>query len=186
MERNPERSLADKISEGRLIEEYLSDLTYRRRLSPRTVKSYRSDIYPFAEFIEIEKKSSMSRCTRDDVLDYLVECENIGRSKAARSRILSALRGLYSFLKQKGRIENSPVDGLKGSVNRGMLPDILTRDEMVSVLTACRSGDKYHRRTGMITELMYATGMRVSEAVGLRMEHIIALVVVILVILRSF
>jgi len=172
MERNPEKSLADKISEGRLIEEYLSDLTYRRRLSARTVRSYKTDIISFAEFIEFERKSSLTRCSREDVLAYLVEIEMAGKVNSTRARLLSALRGFYSYLKQKGRVVVSPVEGFKGSASHGKLPEVLTREEMDSLLDECRKGDKYRRRDGMIIELMYATGMRVSEAVKVRLEHV--------------
>jgi len=172
MELKSESSLAEKISEGRLIEEYLSDLAYRRRLSLATVKAYKSDIMLFAEFIEVERKSSLSKCSRDDILAFMVESEKAGKSKSTRARSLSSLKGFYSFLKTKGRVTVSPVEGLKGSVRRGKLPNVLTKDEMKILLECCRHGDKYQCRNGMIIELMYATGMRVSEAVGLRLENL--------------
>jgi len=167
------QTLTQTIGDGRLVEEFLTDLAYRRRVSPLTVESYRHDLERFTGFLAEQRGRSVLQCLREDVLGFLVECREKGESARTRSRRLSCLRGFFSFLKSRGRIAEAPTSGLKGARIPEVLPHVLSREEIEKLLRAGRSGSKVQRRNGMILELMYATGMRVSEAVKLRVEHIL-------------
>lgn len=86
---------------------------------------------------------------------------------------MSCLRGFFGFLKDKGRVYEVPAEGIKNTKVPEVLPKVLSRDEMAKLLRAGRAGEKIERRAGMLLELMYATGLRISEAVELRLEHVL-------------
>jgi integrase/recombinase XerD len=171
--RQPGKRLSEALSDGRLAEEFLSDIAYRRRMSPNTVEAYRSDLRKFLAYLSEERSTSATKCDRKDVLSYLVACEREGDTARTRARRKSSLSGFFAFLKQKGRIDEIPLAGLKSVKLPEVLPKVLSREEMEALLEAGRKGGKIQRRAGMLLELMYATGVRISEAVGLRLEHLL-------------
>jgi len=175
------KSLTDVVSDGRLADEYLNDLRYRRRVSPNTVESYRSDLKRFLNFLSSDRGVSAIRCGREDVLSFIVRCEQDGDGPRTRARRMSCLRGFFDFLKDKGRIDSMPIEGLKNVKVPRALPKVLSGEEMQRLLWAGRTGSRTQRRTGMLLELMYATGLRISEAVKLRLEHLLLEDAVILV-----
>ncbi len=166
-------TLNEAIADGRLVDEYLNELAYRRRSSPRTVESYKSDLNLFLCFLSAGRGKGVLKCKRDDVLAFIVACSESGEVARTRARRLSTIKGFYSFLKRRGRIDETPTAGLKGAKIPDVLPEVLSSEDMEVLLEAGRTGTKTQRRVGMIIELMYATGLRVSEAVGLRLEHIV-------------
>ncbi len=163
----------DALEDGRLCEDYLNDLAYRAQGSPSTVSSYRSDLKRFTHFLQSERKKSVTRCDRDDVLAFLADSRAKGESARTMARRLSCIKGFFAFLKDSGRVSESPAEGIKGSKIPEVLPKVLKEEEMQRVLRAGRTGETTQRRAGMLVELMYATGLRVSEAVTLRMEHLL-------------
>jgi len=167
------KSLTGVVMDGRLAEDYLSDLAFRRRVSPKTVDSYRSDLKKFLGFLSSRQRIGVIQCERKDILAFIVTCEREGDSTSTRARRMSSLRGFFGFLKDKGRIDEVPVAGLKNAKVPDVLPKVLRRDEMEKLLRTGRSGEKIERRAGMLLELMYATGLRISEAVELRLEHVL-------------
>lgn len=108
--------------------------------------------------------------TRQDVEAYIVACEAEGLSKATRARRLSALRQLYRFAHEEGWREDNPALRIKGPGATQRLPKTLTEDEVDRLITAARSlgrGAEDRLRNRCMMELLYATGMRVSELVSL-------------------
>ena len=168
----PPPDLIQALSDGRLAQDFLDDLSYRRRASSLTVGAYKSDLKIFSGFL-LETGKSITSCSRDDIVEFLVACQGDGDSARTRSRRLSCLRSLYSFLKHEGRIDLNPVTGLQGTSIPAILPKVLSREEMTLLLQAGRTGGVGQRRAGMLLELLYATGIRISEAVNLRIEHVL-------------
>jgi integrase/recombinase XerD len=166
-------NLVAAISDGRLVEDFLQDCEYRKRSSKNTVESYRSDLKKFIEFIAVENKTSLTRCSREDIVAFFRSLELDGETCRTRSRRLSCLRRFFGFLKEKGRISELPTTGLRNPKIPKNLPKTLSSLEIKKLLDEGRKGDKLQRRTGIMLEVMYATGMRVSEMVGLRLEHLL-------------
>jgi len=173
MSKSSPQSLDAYLSDGRVLEDYLGNLRYRRRASDKTVDSYRSDLEMFLSFLSSERNVNAGISKKEDIVEFLIDCKNRGERARTRARRLSSIKGFFSFLKEKGRIDSLPTNGLKGAKIPDILPKVLTRKDMYLLLGAGRKGTKTQRRTGMILELMYATGMRVSELVSIRMEHFV-------------
>ena len=160
------------LSESRLIEDFLDDLRFRRRLSENTVKAYRSDLRFFQAFLYDSARASLLHCSRDHVLSFLIHSAEKGESTRTRLRRLSSLRGFFAFLLHTGRRDSTPFAALRASSPSLTLPDVLSKSQIQLLLKTGRKGSKVQRRTGILLELMYAAGLRVSEAVKLKLENV--------------
>ncbi len=107
---------------------------------------------------------------RSDVEDYLVDCDMRGLSRATRARRLSAIRQLYRFAFEEGWRPDNPAIQIRGPGRQRRLPSTLSEDEVERLLAASRDvgrSEEDRIRNACLLELLYATGMRVSELVGL-------------------
>lgn len=134
-----------------------------------TQLAYGRDLKDFATWLA-RKASTFNKATRQDVETYLIFCESEGLSKATRARRLSSIRQLFRFAHDEGWCDENPAIRIKGPGLGKKLPSTLSRDEVELLLDAARTKgatetDRLRNRAMM--ELLYATGMRVSELVEL-------------------
>ena len=134
-----------------------------------TLLAYGRDLKDFIDWLA-RHGHALPTASRDDVESYLVFCEAQGLSKATRARRLSAIRQLYRFAHEEGWRDDNPALRIKGPGASKHLPGTLSQDEVTRLLDAARdfgrtAGDRLRNRA--LVELLYATGMRVSELVGL-------------------
>jgi integrase/recombinase XerD len=105
--------------------------------------------------------------SRTDVEDYLIDCEAQGLAKSTRARRLSAIKQLYRFAFDEGWRTDNPAVQIKGPGRAQRLPKTLSIEEVDRLLDAARSSPKETLRNTCLMELLYATGMRVTELVSL-------------------
>jgi integrase/recombinase XerD len=152
----------------RWISAFLDAQAAERDAARNTRLAYGRDLLDFTSWLEHRGKD-MAGATREDVENYLVGCEAIGLSKATRARRLSAIRQLYRFAHEEGWRADNPALPIKGPGRVQRLPKTLGQDEVSRLLDAAasegREADQVRNRCLM--ELIYATGMRVSELVEL-------------------
>ncbi|MFN3846837.1 MAG: site-specific tyrosine recombinase XerD [Paracoccaceae bacterium] len=134
-----------------------------------TQLAYGRDLKDFAAWLA-QRGHGFANATRDDVESYLVSCDTIGLSKATRARRLSSIRQIYRFAHEEGWRADNPAIRIKGPGAVQRLPDALSQDEVIRLLDAARSHgrtDADRARNVALLELLYATGMRVTELVSL-------------------
>lgn len=134
-----------------------------------TQLAYGRDLMDFAAYLA-GKGQNFATADRAAVEAYLVRCEAEGLSKATRARRLSSIRQLYRFAHEEGWREDNPALRLKGPGAEARLPQTLTHDEVDRLLDAARDKGRSlqdQARNRALLELLYATGMRVSELVEL-------------------
>ncbi|WBU62656.1 tyrosine recombinase [Paracoccus aerodenitrificans] len=134
-----------------------------------TILAYGRDLRDFAVWME-DKALSLNDVTRDDITAYLSACEAEGLSRATRARRLSSIRQLTRFALEEGWREDDPALRIEGPGKTQHLPKVLSQDEVSRLLDAVpRSGrtETERARNRCLIELLYATGMRVSELVSL-------------------
>ncbi|MCB2093440.1 MAG: site-specific tyrosine recombinase XerD [Rhodobacteraceae bacterium] len=134
-----------------------------------TLLAYGRDLKDFAGWLE-SRRTDFAAAKRDDVEAYLVGCEAEGLSRATRARRLSAIRQLYRFAYEEGWRKENPAIQITGPGKSRRLPKTLSIDEVEALLAASRTsgrGQRERLRNICLLELLYATGMRVSELVGL-------------------
>ncbi len=152
----------------RWISAFLDAQAAERDAARNTRLAYGRDLLDFTGWLE-HRGTDLARATRADVENYLVGCEAIGLSKATRARRLSAIRQLYRFAHEEGLRADNPALPIKGPGRVQRLPKTLSQAEVGALLDAAatqgREADRVRNRCLM--ELIYATGMRVSELVEL-------------------
>jgi integrase/recombinase XerC len=161
------------------IERYMQYLQYERNASPHTIRNYRSDLEQFRDFLAQGKPGEPVNIASIDTLRiraflaHLYSCE---RKKTSVARKLAAVRAFFKFLGREHRLEKNPALTVSTPKLDKTLPRIMTEEEMNTFLDqvgkAAASGASMLLRDRAILELLYASGLRVSELVGLDLRSV--------------
>lgn len=152
-----------------LISTFLEAQSAELGASQNTLLAYARDLKDFSDWLQ-ENGSSIVSATRADVEAYLVNCDAQGLSNATRSRRLSAAKQLFRFLFQESIRDSNPAIEIRGPSKTKKLPSTLSSDEVERLIAAAANvgrTDRDQTRNLCLIELLYATGMRVSELVSL-------------------
>lgn len=137
-----------------------------------TLQSYRRDVYQFLLYIEQTQTASLVDATPEQLSDYMAYLQQKGRSTATLSRFTASIRCFYQYLLEQGLVQENPAALLHVQRGQRCLPEILTSGE-VDLLFAQPSCDSFKGvRDKAMLELLYATGIRVSELVALDEEDV--------------
>jgi integrase/recombinase XerD len=147
---------------------FLDHLTVERGLSPRTVEAYRSDLSLFFS----EARKAPERVTRDDVRAFLTSQRSQGRTGTTAARRLVALRTFYKFLLLERKVDSDPTENVEAPKALKKLPAYLTPEEVDRLLESPDLTTPTGLRNRAILEVLYATGMRVSELTGLTLQQL--------------
>lgn len=161
--------MAAPASDLRLISTFLDAQAAEAGAAKNTLLAYGRDLRDFADWLG-SKDAAIKTVTREGVEDYLSFCDAQGLSRATRARRLSAIRQLMRFAQDEGWREDDPAVRISGPGRAQRLPRTLTRAEVDAMLAAVPDigrGEVERARNLALFELLYATGMRVSELVGL-------------------
>jgi integrase/recombinase XerD len=150
------------------LDAFITHLTTERGASPHTVEAYNRDILNFIKFAEDHVSATPEPRDFEQYIGFLRS-----RGKKTRSivRALSALRSFYNFLLLDGKIAVNPVADVEMPKFKPPIPNVLSQEEMATLL-APKPSQKATLRDRTILELLYATGLRVSELVGLKKRDI--------------
>lgn len=155
-----------------LVEEFIHYLAVERGLADNTLDSYNRDLNQFMGFLENEKVLDLQKATRNLIMGYLLFLQKRGRATATVSRHLAALKSFYHFLLREKYIEKDPTVNLESPKLEKKLPHILSVNEVEMLLNQPKIGDPGGLRDKAMLELLYATGIRVSELISLDVNHI--------------
>ena len=150
----------------KIISDYSYYLRIERALSPNTVEAYTSDLDNFFSHIAAEP----STVSTQDILDYLAE--NARLSKRSQSRLLSSLRSFFDWLVMEGDRKDNPCDPVDSPKLGRYLPEVLSVDEVTSIIDSVDLSKWTGKRDKAILEILYGCGLRVSEAVGLKISNV--------------
>lgn len=134
-------------------------------MSPNTVASYCSDVEKFLSAVDVKDVKAI---TSDMIIDYLAVSTKL--SKRSQARLLSSLRSYLGWCVLEGRISDNPCDLVDSPKLGRYLPDVLSEDEVVSIIESVDISTWQGKRDKAILELLYGCGIRVSEAVGLKIS----------------
>lgn len=151
------------------MEEYLSYIIIDRRLSNETVKSYESELKSFKKFLDKEKIKKIKDIEKKDIEKYIRTCSNM-KNKSIAHRI-TVIREFFKFLLLMKKVDVDVMQEIKGPKLEKSLPDTLTIDEVDQLLDiSCESVSDYRNKA--ILELLYSSGLRISEALSLTLNDI--------------
>jgi len=144
-----------------------------RHLSANTIDSYRYDLNRLAAFFNAEKVAEISAVTVDILANYVASLYDVGFESTSIHRTISSTRAYFGFLVSEGLLSNDPTELLESPKLKKYLPAVLAIHEIESVLETIDSAKKGGLRDRALLETLYATGMRVSEIINFRYEHIL-------------
>jgi integrase/recombinase XerD len=154
----------------RPLEEFAAYLAVERGLSRNTVESYCMDLGKFAAFLS-SRGSDLSSFSREDVVDFLDALRVQGLSVSSVSRTLSSIRGLCRYLLLRGRASEDPSENIPSPKKWETLPKALSRGDVRGLLKSEPQSRLALRDTAML-ELLYSSGLRVSELISLRVPDV--------------
>ncbi|MCI6256038.1 site-specific tyrosine recombinase XerD [Pseudoflavonifractor sp. HCP28S3_F10] len=150
---------------------YETYLAEEKKAASNTMSSYLRDIRQFEHWLETEG-TAVEQVAQEDVESYIRYLTSQGKSAATVTRSLASLKSFYSYLMSQGWVDRNPARGLAPAKVERKLPQILTSKEVELFLEQPDPSDAKGCRDRAMLELLYATGIRVSELIGLNLEHI--------------
>ena len=147
------------------ISEFLIELEYVKNYSSNTISSYNSDLLLFDRFI----KKDLSKVQTEDIRKFIKHISD--RKEKTLARYLTTFRMFYDFMVKKKYISINPMDGIESPKIGKYLPSVLTIEE-VDKLLSIEPKDNYSFRNRCMLELLYSSGLRISELVSLKLENI--------------
>lgn len=154
------------------LERFEEYLRFERGLSSMTAAAYASDLAQFVTFLEGRGFDSPAEVDPGQLREFVYHLKQSGRAASSIRRKLSAVRGYFGFLQAEGIIESDPSELLEGPKTGRRLPNILTPVEIERLLAAPEGDSPLEIRDWAMLELMYATGVRISEIVSLRLRDL--------------
>jgi integrase/recombinase XerC len=156
-----------------IFDEYIKHyLEAEKGASYYTVRNYRDDLADFFKFLTKKELTLLDEVDRHVLRDYLSELVGRGIAKASIARKLSAIRSFFRYLVREEIIAKNPIEQVSSPKLDKRLPSFLTQEEMEKLLNAPDLSTPLGQRDRALLELLYASGLRVSELVGLTLEQI--------------
>jgi integrase/recombinase XerC len=162
-----------------LIERYLRYLQYERNASPHTLRNYRSDLWQFRDFLaqgQPSKSVTVASVDAVRIRAFLADLYARERKKTSIARKLAAVRAFFKFLAREQRLEKNPAAEISTPKLDKSLPRIMSEEEVNTFLDqvgqAAAGGEAALVRDRAILELLYASGLRVSELTGLDLRSV--------------
>ncbi|MCO0832307.1 site-specific tyrosine recombinase XerD [Fructobacillus sp. W13] len=153
------------------MEDYLRAIQVERGLSKNTITAYRQDLSTFSKFLD-KKEKKVRDVDHLLVLTFLNELRSLGRANSSVARMVTTLRKCFAYFKKEGVVEHDPMQTIKPPKKAQHLPAVLTVDEVDKLLDLPDITKPLGLRNKALLELMYATGLRVSELVGLTLADL--------------
>lgn len=155
-----------------LIRAYENYLSKVKQASANTVASYMRDIRQFSDWLYDHEHIGVVEAVQQNISDYVGYLQEEGRSGSTLSRNLASLKNFYAYLISSGFLESSPVMDIHIDRGEKKLPSILSGHEIELLLAQPQTNDPKGLRDKAMLEIMYATGIRVSELINLNLEDI--------------
>ena len=156
---------------NQLLNQFIDYLSVERGLAANTLEAYKRDLTKFSNFLDRESTTSIQGAGSKDVINYLIYLRKSKLAIRSISRNLVAIRMFYKFLVNEDIINDDPTLNLDSPKTGLYLPEVLSQDE-VEKLLALPNNEEQGIKDKAILELLYATGMRVSELVNLPIDNI--------------
>ena len=160
-----------KNKESKMIDSFLDSLWLEQGLSKSTLDAYRSDLKLLKVWAK-KRELKMDEISRPDLLEFIAFKAEQGSSARTSARMLSSLRRFYTYLMQQEIISTNPTDKISMPKIGRSLPVLLTENEVLKLIKAPNTKKPLGFRDRVMLELLYATGLRVSELVKLEVNQV--------------
>ncbi|MED4070438.1 site-specific tyrosine recombinase XerD [Priestia endophytica] len=155
------------------IEDFIHYLVVERGLAPNTIESYKRDLVKYAEYLKkVETVSSFEEVTREHIIAFMRYMMENGKSSKTIARHVASIRSFHQFLLREHIVDKDPSVHIETPQVERTLPKVLSPDEVEALLTAPDESTPFGRREKAMLELLYATGIRVTELMNLNVEDV--------------
>lgn len=155
-----------------LIDDFERYLLIDQGKSLNTIQSYIRDLRKFVDYINKQDIVLISDVNQDNIQLYLIKLNQEGFASSTTNRVISALRNFFVFLMKENKIDHNPMELIQGAKTGSKLPQTLSMKEIDRLLGAPDTNTNNGIRDRAILEIMYATGLRVSELVHLKLSEL--------------
>ena len=153
------------------LNQFLTSLKHEKNASPHTISSYKRDLVQLASYLE-ERKVKLREIDNVVLRGFLARLQEKGNKKSTVARKLAAIRSFFQFCMRKKWLEDNPAKIVATPKQEKYVPSFLSEDEMAKFLDLPQTHQPLDLRDKAVLELLYATGMRVSELAGLNLEDV--------------
>lgn len=155
-----------------LLEAFLNYLSVERGLAKNTIISYQKDLNSYIDFLMTKHIDVLSKTTKNDITNFMLYLKDKGLNTNSIARRLTAIKVFYRFLTRERILKTDPTSLIDSPKLWKKIPTTLTYNELNLLLNQPNIRDKQGIRDKAILETLYATGMRVSEAVNLKVNNL--------------
>ena len=155
-----------------ILMDYLHYLKVERGLSENTINSYGIDLKLFLEYLRENEIPSFKQVNKEVIVNYMQSEKNNNKANSSILRSVSSLRKFFQYLAQEKIIEKDPMLLIDTPKKKQHLPQVLTKEEVEKLLHSPNTGQVLGLRDRAMLELMYATGLRISEIINLKLEDL--------------
>jgi integrase/recombinase XerD len=152
------------------LQDYLNYLSVERGLSKNTLESYARDLRQYLKYIKEKKQIALSETSQATVIGYLLQLQARGKATATLSRSLAAIKSYYHYLFREEKIARDPTINLDAPKQEKRLPRVLSIDDVARLLEQPDLKTPSGIRDRAMLEVLYATGLRVSELIALKVN----------------
>jgi integrase/recombinase XerD len=159
------------------VEQFLNYTTVERGLSPNTIAAYRNDLTQFVDFLQsrdpsLEGNGSWKRIDTEALTAFVLDLHERGYSDKTKTRKVASTKALFGFLLEEGVIDKNPMEDFASPGVGESLPETLSVEEIDALLSVEEAATPMSLRDRAMIEIMYATGVRVSELVSLDIDDV--------------
>ena len=154
------------------LKEYLAILKLERNLSENTLSSYNNDVSNLVKFLRERGKNDLSEVKTKDILDFFFFLTELGCTSTTTARYRSSIKGFFNYSLRNEYITRDPTQTLTGTKLSRKLPDVLTFDEIELILEQPDIEKNAGLRDKAMLELMYSSGLRVSEVITIKQSDL--------------
>ena len=154
------------------LRSFLDHLYIEKGLSQNTVKAYETDISAFINWIKENTTVKLKDIKEENINKYISYLFELNLKSSSVNRKISSIKSLYMFLVKKNILKNSPINEVIAPKQEKYLPFSMSEDEVDKLLNSPKPSNKIEKRDKAMIEMLYATGMRISELVNLKITDI--------------
>ena len=154
------------------LEAFIDAIWMERGLSENTLNAYRADLFGFAKWLFAQSRQDLIHASRSQILDYLTDRVSQGSKSRSTARLLSSIKRYYQYCVREQFLKEDPSDRIDAPKLGRSLPKFLSEAEVEALLDAPDLNDPLGVRDRTMLELLYATGLRVSELINLTIDQI--------------
>ena len=154
-----------------ILDEYHLYLKLEKALSNNTIEAYESDLFKLSSYLS-DAKIILQEATAEILRDFIIEISSLGIHPRSQARILSSIKSFYHFLIYKNILEKDPTELLESPKMGLRLPEVLSIEEIDKIVNSIDLSKQEGQRNKAIIEVLYGSGLRVSELIGLQLSKL--------------